>query len=150
MKKWIWLDMDGTLNRFYEVEGWLEDLIAYRTRPYEVAENIYGITEIIPVLAELKNKGYNIGVISWGSKACDANFDKAVEKVKIAWLKKYLFDVVLDKVIITAYGVRKADTCRRFGEGILVDDEAQNRDAWDLGATIDATQNIITELKALL
>lgn len=150
MTKWIWFDMDGTIADLYNVNGWLEDLIAFRTRPYEKAKNIYGITEIIPVLLELKNRGYKIGVCSWGSKAQDANFDKAVEKVKNEWLKKYLFDTVIDKVIVTAYGVRKADTCRKYGEGILVDDEAQNREAWDLGETIDATKNIITELEALL
>ena len=35
-------------------------------------------------------------------------------------------------------------------DGILVDDEKQNRDAWDLGITIDATQNIIKALWELV
>ena len=59
-------------------------------------------------------------------------------------------DSFLDEIIVTPYGVRKADTCRKFGYGILVDDEKQNRDAWDLGITIDATQNIIKALWELV
>lgn len=151
MTKWIWLDMDGTIANLYGVNGWLEDLIACNTRPYAEAEMLYNMDDILTILAKLKiKKGYKIGVISWGSKESNIDYDKAVTKVKKAWLKKYNFDLFLDKVIVTPYGVRKADTCRPFGYGILVDDEVQNRSAWDLGETIDATKNIIEGLTALL
>lgn len=149
-KGWIWLDMDGTIADFYGVNGWLEDLIAHRTRPYAKAKSLYNQIEIVATLAELKKNGYNIGIISWGSKENNINFDNAVREVKMKWLYENLFDMVLDEVIVTAYGIRKADTCRAYGKGILVDDEKQNRDAWDLGKTIDANKNIIAELKTLL
>ena len=149
-KGWIWLDMDGTIADLYSVNGWLDDLNAFNTRPYRNAGMIYDLLKIMPVLVELKMSGYKIGIISWCSKAHNADYDKAVIEAKMEWLKKYLFDAVLDKVLITAYGMRKADTCRKYGKGILVDDEERNRKEWDLGTTIDANKNIIAELRELL
>lgn len=150
MCKWIWLDMDGSIADLYGVNGWLDDLIAHRTRPYEEAKLMYNITDLVTILMDLKMNGYNIGVISWLSKDNDIEYGTRVAKAKKEWLEKYLLDYLIDKIIITPYGVRKADTCRKFGYGILVDDEKQNRDAWDLGITIDATQNIIKELWELV
>lgn len=148
--KWIWFDMDGTIADLYGVDGWLEDLIAHNTRPYAQAKDIYNVFDLLEIMIALKEKGYKLGVISWGSKENNKEYDKAVEIVKKAWLYDRLMDAFLDEIIVTPYGVRKADTCRKFGYGILVDDEKQNRDAWDLGVTIDATQNIIKALWELV
>jgi FMN phosphatase YigB (HAD superfamily) len=145
--KWIWFDMDGTIADLYGVNGWLEDLINFDVRPYALAKSIYNEVDILETLINLKEKGYNIGIISWGSKANNKAFDMAVAEVKKQWLREKCFDLILDKIIVTAYGVCKADTCRKYGAGILVDDEEQNRNAWDLGETIDATKNIIEELR---
>jgi hypothetical protein len=146
--KWIWLDMDGTIADFYSVNGWLDDLIAKSTRPYEKADSIYDI-DIILVLAELKAKGYNIGVISWGSKNSTDEFLNRVTRAKKEWLYSHLFDLVLDKIIVTHYGVSKSETCKKYGYGILVDDEQQNRDSWELGDTINANEDILEILKNL-
>ena len=140
MDKWIWLDMDGTIADLYSVENWLADLIAFDVRPYAIAKPIYNTLDILEVLSDLKSIGYKIGIISW----------VRVAKAKEKWLIENNCDIVLDKIIVTPYGICKADTCRQFGKGILVDDEEQNRKAWDLGETIDATQNIIKNLKKLL
>ena len=148
--KWIWFDMDGTIADLYGVDGWLEDLIAHNTRPYAQAKDIYNVLDLLEIMIALKEKGFKLGVISWGSKENNKEYDKAVEIVKKAWLYDRLMDSFLDEIIVTSYGVRKADTCRKFGYGILVDDEKQNRDAWDLGITIDATQNIIKALWELV
>ena len=148
--RWIWLDMDGTIADLYSVDGWLEDLTAHNTRPYAKAKDIYNRFDLLEVLVELKIKGYKLGVISWGSKENNTEYDKAVEKVKKEWLANRLLDSILDKIIVTPYGVCKTDTCRKFGFGILVDDEKQNRDAWDLGETINAQENIITKLWELV
>lgn len=150
MNKWIWLDMDGTFADLYSVEGWLDDLIAHNVRPYAEARLMYDMVDLLEVLLRLKENGYNIGVISWLSKDHNAEYEKAVAYTKKDWLTKYCMDLVLDKVIITPYGMKKADTCRKFGYGILVDDEEQNRNAWDLGETINANKNIIKELYKLL
>lgn len=149
-QKWIWLDMDGTFVDFYGVKGWLEYLMANDTTPYEIAEPIYNVLDLLEVLVELKAQGYNIGIVSWSSKARDVDFDKLVEKAKRKWLLNRCFDLVIDKFIVTQYGVCKADTCRKYGNGVLVDDEEQNRNAWDLGATINAQNNIIEELWKLV
>lgn len=145
-ENWIWLDMDGTIANLYSVDNWLADLRAHMVRPYAEATPIYNVYELLTVLAELKTKGYNIGVISWSSKENNPAFDREVEKAKREWLMKYDLDLILDKIIVTAYGIKKANTCRKYGAGILVDDEKQNRDTWDLGNTIDANENIIKKL----
>lgn len=149
-EKWIWFDMDGTIADLYGVEGWLDDLINLNTRPYEKAQLLYDNADLLYMLGLLREKGYHIGVISWGSKAKNENFDREVEFVKREWLYKKCISDFLDRIIVTAYGVRKADTCRKYGSGILVDDEEQNRKAWDLGRTINANENIIEALKALV
>lgn len=145
-EQWIWFDMDGTIADLYSVDGWLDDLLAHNTRPYAQAKDLYNVLDLLEVMVALKQKGYKLGVISWGSKERNTEYDKAVEIVKKAWLCDRILDVLLDKIIVTQYGIRKADTCRPFGNGILVDDEEQNRNAWDLGTTINANENIIKAL----
>ena len=150
INEWIWLDMDGTIADLYGVDGWLDDLIAFRTRPYELAKDLYNTLDLLEVLLELKAKGYKIGIISWGSKANNLDYDREVKKVKVQWLRDRVLDMVLDEIIVTPYGVCKADTCSKYGKGILVDDEEQNRNAWYLGDTINANENILELLKKLL
>jgi hypothetical protein len=146
--RWIWFDMDGTIADLYAVNGWLDDLIAENTRPYRKAEMLYNADDLNDIIRALKRKGYNVGVISWSSKKATPEYTNRITSEKIAWLKRN--NLNFDKVIVTSYGVRKADTCRSFGSGILVDDEEQNRSAWDIGTTIDATKDILDELKKLL
>lgn len=146
--RWIWFDMDGTIANLYAVNGWLDDLIAENTRPYRDAEMLYNADDLNNIIRALKRKGYNVGVVSWSSKKATPEYTNRITLEKMAWLKRN--NLNFDKVIVTSYGVRKADTCRSFGSGVLVDDEEQNRNAWDIGATIDATKNILDELKKLL
>ena len=149
MSKYVWLDMDGTIADLYAVNGWLDDLKLYKTRPYEEARAMYDTIELLETLADLKAKGYKLGVISWGSKSSNLIYDRQVTAVKKKWLEEHGLDLLLDKIIVTPYGVCKADTCRQYGEGVLVDDELTNRQAWDLGIVIDAKCNILTELRKL-
>ena len=170
-EKWIWFDMDGTIADLYSVDGWLEDLLAFNTRPYEQAKIMYNQLSLLEVMAELKkelrpefiNRIDEIFVfhklndneisqiiISWGSKARNEEYDEMVTKAKKEWLEKTLLNILLDKVIVTQYGVCKADTCRPYGYGILVDDEKPNRDSWDLGETINANENILKSLWELV
>lgn len=149
MNKYVWLDMDGTITDLYAVDGWLDDLRTYNTRPYEQAKAMYDTIELLETLVDLKAKGYKLGVISWGSKTGNLIYNRQVEAVKRNWLAERGLDLLLDKIIVTPYGVCKADTCRQYGEGVLVDDELPNRQAWDLGITIDAKCNILTELRKL-
>ena len=148
--KWIWLDMDGTIADLYGVDGWLNDLMEHNDRPYRKAKAIYDTVDLLETLSDLKDKGYKIGIISWLSKKPNAEYDRKVIKAKKDWLKAQYLDLLLDEIIITAYGVKKANTCRAYGEGILIDDEEQNRKDWDLGKTIDATEDILKQLRGLL
>lgn len=149
-EKWIWFDMDGTIADFYGVDGWLDDLMNLDTRPYELAKPLYDTIDLVNMLLELKMVGYQIGIISWLSKNRNVEFETRIAQAKKKWLAENLLDDILDKIIITPYGMTKADTCRKFGKGILIDDEQQNRDKWDLGSTIDANLNILEELAKLL
>ena len=60
MKTTIWFDMDGTIADLYSVDGWLEDLLAFNTRPYEQAKIMYNQLSLLEVMAELKYKGYKL------------------------------------------------------------------------------------------
>ena len=148
-EKWVWLDMDGTIADLYRVDGWLDDLLSHSTRPYEEAKPIYKVEDLLEVLFELKSIGWNIGIISWSSKEKNKTYDMAVEKAKNQWLVNQCLDLILDKVIVTSYGINKAETCKPFGYGVLVDDEKPNRDSWDIGSTINAETDIIKALWGL-
>ena len=108
------------------------------------------MVDFLLLLVELKQRGWKIGIISWLSKDPDAEYGERVTKAKKEWLLSWCMDIVLDKVLIVPYGQCKADICRQFGYGILADDEEQNRNAWDLGDTIDANKNLLEELAKLL
>lgn len=137
-------DMDGTLCDFYGVEGWLDDLNNYNTRPYAVAKPLINLSVLARYLNKLREKGYTINIISWLSKTSTAEFDKAVTQVKLEWLKKHLKSVKFDNINIISYGTPK----QNYGEGILFDDETKNRDNW-VGVAYDE-KNILKILKNLL
>lgn len=125
--KWIWFDCDGTLNRFYEVEGWLDMLIASNPAPYKLARPNVNMNQLARKLNKLQRDGYKIGVISWLSKTSTPEYDEAVTTAKMKWLHKHLASVHFDAINIVSYGVNKWEVC---GAGILFDDEAKNRDTW--------------------
>ena len=125
--KWIYFDMDGTLNRFYEVNGWLDMLIASDPAPYKLAAPLVNMNKLARKLNQLQRAGYKLGIISWLSKTSTPEYDEAVTAAKLWWLRKHLNSVKWDAVNIVAYGRNKWEVC---GEGILFDDEAPNREAW--------------------
>ena len=137
-------DMDGTLCDFYGVDGWLDDLDNYNTRPYEIAKPLLNLSVLARYLNKLQSKGYTINIISWLSKTSTADFDERVTRVKLEWLKKHLKSVKFDNITIISYGTPK----QNFGKGILFDDETKNRDSW-VGLAYDE-KNILEILKNLL
>ena len=137
-------DMDGTLCDIYGVEGWLDDLDNYNTRPYEIAKPLLNLSVLARYLNKLQSKGYTINIISWLSKTSTADFDERVTRVKLEWLKKHLKSVKFDNITIISYGTPK----QNFGKGILFDDETKNRDSW-VGLAYDE-KNILEILKSLL
>jgi hypothetical protein len=148
-KKVLVFDMDGTIADFYGVDNWLDDLNNYCTRPYEIAKPLYDMVELVNLLEELKKIGYIIAITTWLSANSTKEYDDRVRKAKLEWLKKYSFPY--DEIHLVKYGTTKANCTRKLGGfQILVDDNEKVRKGWNLGATINANEDIIEKLKELL
>lgn len=149
MTKILVFDMDGTIADLYNVSGWLDMLHAEDATPYEIANPIYHMATLNSILTTLKNKGWKIVVTTWLSKNSTKAYDKKVRNAKINWLKKYNFPY--DEIHLVKYGTTKANCTRKHGGfQILVDDNEKVRKGWHLGKTIDANENILNELMALI
>lgn len=149
IKKALIFDMDGTLCDFYGVDGWLDDLHHFNTRPYEVAEPMYNMSLLKHILMALKEVGYKVIITSWLAKDSTKEYDDAVRQAKKSWLNKY--DFPYDEIHLVKYGRTKGDCTRsQGGFQILIDDNENVRKGWHLGSTIDANYNIINELIKLL
>lgn len=127
----IYLDLDGTVADLYGVSGWLADLEAKRTRPYEEAKPMHNMSALARALNKAQRNGVQIGVISWLSKTATEDYNKAVTKAKRKWLKKHLKSVDFDEIHIVPYGTPKSTVAHNIG--ILFDDEERNRLEWTKG-----------------
>ena len=143
MKKEIWFDMDGTIADLYGVEGWLDMLLNENAKPYEIAKPLVNMRELAKVLNRLIEKGWEIGVISWLSKNGTNDYNKKVANAKMKWLAKHLKSVKFAKIDIVEYGTPKQIN----RNGILFDDEKQNRENW-LGIAYNV-ENILQVLREL-
>lgn len=149
MNKTLVFDMDGTLADFYGVDGWLNDLENENTRPYDIAKPFYDMIILNEILNVLRGMGWRIVITTWLAKNSTADFDRAVRKAKIEWLKKYNFEY--DEIHLVKYGTTKANCTRKIGGyQILVDDNAKIRQGWTLGDTINANENILEKLADLV
>jgi hypothetical protein len=142
-EKIINFDMDGTFVDLYGVDGWLDDLINSRTRPYEVAKPMINMSAFARRLNYLQKIGYIINVISWTAKNGSADFNERVKTAKLNWLAKHLKSVKFNNVYIVPYGTPKHE----ISSGILFDDEKPNRDKWGVGAY--DVDNILGVLRAV-
>lgn len=141
--KAINLDMDGTFINLYGVDGWLDDILARDTRPYEVAEPLVNLSALARVLNNKQRKGYQINIISWTAKNAPAEYNHRVAQAKLNWLAKRLPSVHFDNISIVDYGTPKS----LYGEDILFDDEESNRNEWKGGAY--DVENLIEKIKKL-
>lgn len=143
MKKEIWFDMDGTIADLYGVDGWLDMLLNENARPYEIAKPLVNMRELARVLNRLIKRGWEIGVISWLAKNGTNDYNKKVANAKMKWLARHLKSVKFAKIDIVEYGTPKQIN----RNGILFDDEKQNRESW-LGVAYNV-DNIIQVLREL-
>ena len=141
MVREINFDMDGTIADFYGVENWLAYLIERNSFPYENAKPLVNMSVLARRLNALQRKGYKINIISWLAKNSTDDFDKIVTSAKEKWLKKHLPSVKWNKITIVAYGIDKST----LGNGVLFDDEENNRKMWGEGAY--DVHNILEVLK---
>lgn len=146
----IYFDMDGTIANLYGVEGWLDDLINSRVRPYAEATPLINFSALARQLHRLQNIGYRIGIVSWLSKSGSAEYNAKVTATKLEWLAKHLPSVKWDEINIVAYGTPKSTVVSE--SGILFDDEMPNRKEWNIafedGMAFDV-QNILEVLRSL-
>lgn len=145
--KAIYFDMDGTIADLYGYENWLELLCAEDTKPYEECGCLVDFVELKNILDAFINLGVTIGVISWGAMNGSRDYCKRTRKVKKEWCDKF-FPNVFSEFHVVKYGTPK-HYVRNIKESILVDDNAEVRNAWK-GETIDAKKDIVAILKNML
>lgn len=142
MTKAINFDMDGTLCDFYGVNNWLDYLKQSDATPYTIAKPRLNLSALARRLNALQRNGYEINIISWLAKNSNPEFDEKVTEIKKMWLKKHLSSVKWDKITIVPYGVDKST----LGNGVLFDDEENNRNMW--GENAYDVHNILDTLKS--
>ena len=140
----IWFDMDGTIADLYGVAGWLDDLIARNTRPYEIARGIGNLALIARLLNKVQANGHEIGIISWTAKNAPADYNAKVATAKREWLARHLASVKWNEIKVVEYGTNKKTATNGY---ILFDDEEGNRKAWGENAYEPA--DIVKVLKGL-
>ena len=141
--KAINFDMDGTIANLYGVEGWLDYLTDRDETPYAIAKPLLNLSALARVLNRLQREGYELNIISWLAKYSDDVYDEKVINAKKKWLAKHMPSVKWDNINIVTYGTPK----QNLGQGILFDDEKQNRDNWN-GTAYDVN-NIVEVLRNL-
>lgn len=139
-------DMDGTIADLYGVENWLEYLIAEDTFPYANARPLLNLSTLARKLNALQRNGYNLAIISLLSKNGTAEYNEAVTKVKLNWLRKHLPSVNWNEIHIVPYDTPKQNFCNNSLD-ILFDDEERNRINWT-GRAYDV-QNIMEILREI-
>ena len=149
MRKMLVFDMDGTIANLYGVDGWLNDLQAESTRPYEIAEPLYDMKELCEILNELRSNGWTVAITTWLAKDATKAYNKAVTYAKKNWLTEHGFPY--DEIHCVKYGTTKANCTRKKADfQILIDDNKKVRDGWTLGTTVNAEFDIMPFLKALV
>lgn len=143
----IWFDMDGTLNRFYDVPDWLPKLRSFDPSPYAEAEVNLNMSLVARYLNKLQKLGYNIGIISWLSKESTNEYSEAVNTIKREWLENHLHSVKFDFIHITEYGIPK-QSFKNSDHDILFDDNESIRNDW--GNESYEPSEILSVLKSLL
>lgn len=145
-EKVIYFDMDGTIADLYGYNGWLKELRAASCKPYEGAAPLVRMQLLARYLNKLQRNGWKLGIVSWLSKGSTKEYEVAVTKAKMKWLKVHLKSVQWNEMHFVSYGTPKEETVQ-FPKGILFDDEEKNRINWK-GTAYDE-KNIIEVLKAI-
>lgn len=130
----IYLDLDGTIADLYGFSGWLSCLQNEQTDPYTEAGLLVDGEQLRNFLAAGKAAGVLFGVISWGAKNASKDYQKAIRRAKIAWLKKNDLLKYFSELHVVKYGTPKNRVAKNR-TGILIDDELQR---WNAEKLVDA------------
>jgi len=149
-KPTIYFDLDGTLYDLYGMDNWLERIttLADTTAYADEDALLVDMVALHEVLLTLVAQGYGIGVISWLALGSSQEYATAVRKTKREWIKKFL--PMAHEIHIVRYGTPKHQIINDKHDAIIVDDNADVREAWTHGQAIDATENLIESLRGLL
>lgn len=128
----LYFDMDGTLVDYYAQKDWLEDLKKEQITAFLLAKPLYNVWDFSCLLCELQRKGHKINIISWLPKNASNKYAERVKQAKLHWLKENLL-VYPDEIQIVPYGTNKKEITGAQN-GILFDDEEQNRKDWGANA----------------
>lgn len=90
-------------------------------------EDIYANAEIkrdvAKVLRRLRNKGNEIYIVTYRNNKI-ADTVKNVEKLIKKWLEEH--NIIVDEIIIDAYGEAKANICNKYDIDLMIDDDPYN------------------------
>ena len=130
----IYFDMDVTITDLYGFNDWLTYLQNEQTTPYEEAGLLVDSEQLRNFLAAGRTAGVLFGVISWGAKNASKDYQKAIRRAKIEWLKKNNLLGYFDELHIIKYGTPK-NRAAKNRTGVLIDDELQR---WNVKKLVDA------------
>lgn len=130
----IYFDMDGTIADLYGFNGWLEYLQNEQVDPYVEAGLLVDGEQLRNFLAAGNAAGVLFGVISWGAKNASKDYQKAVRRAKIEWLKKNNLLKYFSELHVVRYGTPK-NRAAKNRTGVLIDDELQR---WNVEKLVDA------------
>lgn len=143
----IYFDMDGTIANLYAVENWEPKLRSSDPSPYADAVPMVDMDALNKLCEAFATKGVTIGIITWLAMDADKSYDDAVREAKMEWLQTHF--PCFSECHMVKYGTTKLSTAR-CKNSILVDDNAKVRAGWHGYAAIDATKDILEELKKYL
>nr|DAX84592.1 MAG TPA: acid phosphatase [Caudoviricetes sp.] len=130
----IYFDLDGTIADLYGFNDWLTYLQNEQTIPYSEAGLLVDGEQFRNFLAAGKAAGILFGVISWGAKNASKDYQKAIRRAKIEWLKKNNLLKYFNELHVVKYGTPK-NRAAKNRTGVLVDDELQR---WNVEKLVDA------------
>ena len=134
----VYFDLDQTIADLAGVPNWLGKLRAEDSSPYADASPLVDMVRLAAIIAKLRSNGIKVGVISWGAMGGTTEYTREVKRVKREWCKRW--GLAFDEFHVIKYGTPKhrVAKCKR---SILVDDNSEVRQAWTLGATVDANDS---------
>lgn len=130
MKTKIYFDMDGTLNDFYNVDGWLDYILKEDIKPYAIAKPKFDTKTLTRKLKELQKLDFEIGIITWLARGASQDYNIRVTQTKLEWLQVHFSGLRFDDVQVLEYGTLKSNYCDNH-QTVLFDDEHQNRKEWN-------------------
>lgn len=124
----IVFDMDGTIANLYGVDNWLYSLQNSMIEPYANCNPLLEMPSLVALLEQFRALGGIVTIVSWTAKNGSKEYNKAVRKTKIEWLKKY--NMPIDHYHIVKYGTKKWYPLQEKKETILFDDNADVRESF--------------------